>query len=78
MLNIVKGHINEVFGNQQGLYEKRIKICKECPLFSESKIGYICDSKKKIIKDGKTIKGCGCRLSAKTRLKNEKCILKKW
>lgn len=78
MLNIVEGHINEVLGKQQSLFEKRIEICKECPLFTNSNIGFICDSRKKIKDGDKTVKGCGCRLSAKARLKNETCILKKW
>ena len=74
MLEILQGHLNEIFKSQQDLYEERIKICKECPLFTESKIGYICD----INKIHNNIRGCGCRLSAKARLKNSECVLKKW
>ncbi len=78
MLNIIKGHLNELLDKQRDLYNDRIEICKSCPLFTNSKVGAICDSNKKVKINGQTFKGCGCRLSAKTRLKNEKCILKKW
>lgn len=74
MLEILKGHINEIFNKQEDLYNSRILICKKCPLFTESSIGYLCD-KNKIHNN---IRGCGCRLSAKARLINSKCVLNKW
>lgn len=41
----------------------------------QNKIGYLCDKAKSVNKDGKIIHGCGCRLDAKARLFDEKCIL---
>ena len=78
MFNIIKGHINEVLKKEQDLYLYRIEICKECPLYTKTKIGHLCDKAKSINKDGKMIHGCGCRLDAKVRLFDEKCILNKW
>ena len=78
MFNIIKGHINEVLKKEQDLYLYRIGICKECPLYTNTKIGHLCDKAKYINKDYKIIHGCGCRLDAKARLFDEKCILNKW
>ena len=87
MLNILKGHINELFNYEQDLYEKRMNICNECPLMSKTKIGRICDRNKcmsngKLIdrkkKDVNSICGCNCRLDSKLRLPDEECILNKW
>lgn len=85
--DIVKGHYNEITNKENELYETRIEICKQCPLCTNSSIGYICNSSKCInIKTGELVYapgkdiacGCGCRLSAKTRLPNAKCVLNKW
>ena len=78
MFNIIKGHINEVLKKEQDLYLYRIGICKECPLYTNTKIGHLCDKAKYINKDDKITHGCGCRLDAKARLFDEKCILNKW
>lgn len=78
MFNIIKGHINEVLKKEQDLYLYRIEICKECSLYTKTKIGHLCDKAKSVNKDGKMIHGCGCRLDAKARLFDEKCILNKW
>ena len=78
MFNIIKGHINEVLKKEQDLYLYRIEICKECPLYTNTKIGHLCDKTKYVNKDGKIIHGCGCRLDAKARLFDEKCVLNKW
>lgn len=87
MLNIIEGHINELFKKEQDLYDDRIKICDECQLESSTLVGKVCDARK-CIKNGilydkehkplKSTCGCGCRLSAKLRLKEEKCVLGKW
>lgn len=83
---VVKGHVNEILGREQLLSEDRMKICKACPLFSDS-FGGLCDSKKcwntsenKLVygPGEKIICGCGCRLEAKTRLKRSHCVLNKW
>ena len=84
--DIIEGHYKEITNQENELYEKRIIICKQCPLYSD-KLGGICDSKKcwdnskNILQSfpGNNITcGCGCRLQAKTRLKNAKCVLNKW
>ena len=86
--NILQGHINEVFGNNDDLATTRLGVCRECALYKVSPAwGPMCDSSKYISKDGLEtsstklpgyVKGCGCRLSAKTRLQNAKCIINKW
>lgn len=85
---IVEGWVNDVFDKEQELYEKRIKICKECPLYTVDRIFKgKCDGSKcwdtindKLVNfPGKNIIcGCGCKMSAKTRLKESKCVLNKW
>lgn len=84
--DIIKGHYNEITNQENELYEKRIAICKQCPLYSDV-LGGLCDSKKcwdtvnkKVVNYPGTniICACGCRLQAKTRLKNAKCVLGKW
>ena len=85
---IVEGHINEITQQENDLFYERIAICKQCPLFSNKKVvGYVCDSSKyynpetgessNLPKPG-FIEGCGCRLAAKGRLKNAKCVLNRW
>ena len=78
IFDIIDGHVNEMFNANEGLYEERMKICKECPLYTNTKIGHLCDKAKYINKDNKIIHGCGCRLDAKARLFDEKCVLNKW
>lgn len=84
---IIEGHLKEIAGKEKTLSESRISICKECPLCSINRLGLVCDAKKCLNKEteevvsfpGKNITcGCGCRLEAKTRLKNAKCVLGKW
>ena len=85
---VVQGHINEITKQENELYNQRIVICKQCPLFTDKKImGYVCDSSKyynpvtKELSDlpqSGFISGCGCRLDAALRVKNKKCVLNKW
>ena len=87
-INIIEGHFNELFNKEEDLYNNRIAVCKECPLYKiDSILGEICNGKLYI--DPKTnkisnypkigyIKGCNCRLGAKTRMENEQCIINKW
>lgn len=84
---IVKGHYNEFLNKEQELSEKRLKICRECPLYREGPLGPVCDSRKCYNSETKEISsypkdnficGCGCRLKAKTTLENAKCVLNKW
>lgn len=85
---ILEGHKKELFGEDQELAEERLKICRKCPIYSEVPIaGPMCSSNKWISEDGTQVsdeekegykQGCGCRLSAKTRLINAHCIVFKW
>lgn len=84
---IAAGHFNEITNAENELFAKRIVICKECPLYSETSLGPVCSTKlcwnvsKQQKEDGPgrgIICGCGCRLNAKARLKNAKCVLNKW
>ena len=84
---IVEGFYNNVTNREEELYEKRIAICKTCPLYKNSKMfGAICNpalyinDKDEISKSYKPgyIKGCGCFLNSKTRLIDSKCIISKW
>ena len=84
--NIIEGHYKEITDQENELYNTRIEICKKCPLFSD-RYGGVCDSKKYYnpttnklsdLPESGFIGGCGCRLQAKTRLKNAKCVLNKW
>ena len=84
---IVKGHVNEVLGLNMDLSAKRMEICKMCPIYSP-RFGGTCNSNlylnpytndvsnKK--EDEDYIRGCGCRLSAKTTLPNANCPADKW
>lgn len=85
--NIIIGHINEVFSREEELSDQRLAICRECPLYKKTALGYVCDPNKYVnMKTGEVSDtkrtgfkgGCNCRLSAKTRLKDAKCPLEKW
>ena len=85
--DITTGHYNELLNREEILSEKRMHICRKCPLILDPMFGPMCNSKKYLNVDtGKTSyipqegfkKGCGCRLSAKTRVKDSKCPLGKW
>lgn len=84
---IVQGHINEMMKREQDLSKERLAICKECPLYTNTSFGPICDSKKcynvtlnhvKSYLDDGYVCGCGCRLKAKSTLVNAQCVLNKW
>lgn len=87
-IDVLQGHINEVLKREEDLAQSRLAICKECPGYKETKaFGPVCDSSKYISPDGQEvdikphqgwIRGCGCRLKAKTRLKNAHCVIGKW
>ena len=85
---ILNGHTNELLGLNADLYKKRIRICKQFPLYKISTIlGEVCNSKlwynpetgdiSSVKKDGYK-NGCGCRLKAKTTLPNAFCPVGKW
>lgn len=85
---IINGHINEFFNKEQELYNKRIEICKTCPLYKKDNIlGYICNPNlyvNPITKETSDeykpgfYNGCGCRLSAAARTKDKRCPLGFW
>ena len=76
-------------GINQTLAEKRLEICESCPIYKEINkiVGGVCSSYLYLnptageistkFKEG-FFRGCGCRLNAKTRLKNQKCPSGKW
>lgn len=84
---IAEGFFNNVVNKEQALYEKRIEICRKCPLLKEDLIfGEVCTSKlyinnkdeiSKTPKEG-FIKGCGCVMASKTRVDKAHCIINKW
>ena len=87
ILDIVEGHLNELFGNEQTLSEERMSICRQCPIMKMKVYGAVCDSYtylntttgevSQVKKEGFQC-GCGCRLEAKTRLPESSCPLGKW
>lgn len=69
------------------LAKKRLEICKQCPLFKETKNGAVCDSNKYISPDGKEWsyfkkdgykQGCNCNLNWKTNNLSNHCIINLW
>ena len=69
------------------MLEKRLEICKQCPLWKETINGPICNPNKWINpQDGKSsyfpkdgyIKGCNCLLKHKAADPKSKCIAGKW
>lgn len=88
IINIINGHVNEVLGKNEDIKEKRMEICKKCPLYKETSMGPICNPKLYISETDKTTvidrprigykRGCGCALARKTKLSNARCIVLKW
>jgi hypothetical protein len=88
MIDIIKGHFNEMFDREDELSEERLAICRACPLFLQHKIkGMICNPNLWLDKETNTTsevyregmkQGCGCRLAAKTRVADAHCPLEKW
>lgn len=86
VIDIALGHAKELLNLGEDLSKNRLKICYSCPLYS-NKLGGICNSKLwlnvntgDVSTTAKTgyERGCGCRLSSKTRLANAKCPAGKW
>lgn len=85
--NIINGHIKEIINDEEELLERRLKICRICPLYTD-KLGGICDKEKYYDfvldkhcrpDDSDTcIHGCGCRMQAKGRLPYANCVANKW
>lgn len=82
---IAEGWTNDLLGKEQELSDKRMAICKQCPLYDKEKDK--CDSRKCYNKDTHEVTtypqdgficGCGCFMQKKSRVKNAKCVLSKW
>lgn len=73
LTNILKGWINDAYrGNHQieELARERGRICFTCPVNTKQNrdLGTCTTAKG----------GCGCPITKKIRVKNEKCPLNKW
>lgn len=86
VVDIVNGHVQELLNLGEDLSKSRLKICYSCPLYS-NKLGGMCNSRLWLnVNTGDVSttakigyeRGCGCRLSAKTRLAQAKCPVGKW
>lgn len=85
---IASGWKKSLLNEEEELSKKRTAICKQCPLYTNDAVFHgKCDSGKCF--DTKEMKlvpspgpnivcGCGCKIDAKSRLKNAKCVLNKW
>lgn len=88
IIDIINGHVNEALGKNEEIKDQRMEICKKCPLYKDTPMGPVCNPRLYISELDKTTvidrprigykRGCGCRLNAKTRLQNSKCIVNKW
>lgn len=86
IIQIVNGHVREAFNSGEDLYNKRMKICRKCAIFKKD-LGGICnhslwvnpETNKSSFKEQEGFyRGCGCRLSAKTRIPDASCPANKW
>ena len=84
---IIDGHVKEALGSNQDISDVRMQICRECPLYKQTAMGPVCNSRLWLNKDTGQVSniskpgfknGCGCRLNAKTRLSYTHCPLNKW
>lgn len=87
--NIIKGHINELLGNQEALATPRRKICQQCPLYHTNIFWGWAECNSKLWLDPETgdistkekagyVKGCSCRIESKITVPSEHCPAKKW
>ena len=66
--------------------DKRLEVCKACPLYKETAFGAVCNPKLYINADGETSyiskegykKGCNCILRRKAANPGNHCIVGKW
>lgn len=76
---IMKGHVKEAIGkHDKDRTNKRLAVCKSCPLYLESNVGPKCNPNMWVNPKDQTeyaymnkegfIQGCGCRLNAKATL----------
>jgi len=85
--DIIGGHFNELFNREEQLSNERLAICKVCPLYHKSFLGWVCNPDLWLNpQTGDTsytekpgyFKGCNCRLHAKTRKPEAHCPSGKW
>ena len=68
------------------LVDKRLEVCKACPLYKETASGAVCNPKLYINEEGETSyipkegykKGCNCILRRKASNPGNHCIIRKW
>lgn len=85
---IAEGWAKDIVNAEKELYNKRMPICKKCPLFTDDVIFHgKCDAKKyynpqtgeiSTLPSKGFINGCGCVCSKKVRVKSAKCVLDRW
>lgn len=87
MKDIIKGHLNEWLGKEDELSESRLAICRACPLYVNSTLGWRCNPNLYLNPDTMEVKeqpesgfipGCNCRLEAKTRVPEAHCPTGQW
>jgi hypothetical protein len=83
LAHVAEGFWNLIFKNEgiEGVAKKRLEICAKCPALVMSKsLGMRCTPKVSLkhVDTGVMVKGCGCVLKAKTRVKEERCPAGKW
>lgn len=82
--DIASGNVKSAFDLQVDLSEQRLRICKQCPLYSlngtcnrklylNPKNGDVSTMQKSGYK-----KGCGCIINRKVKQKDAKCPVGKW
>jgi hypothetical protein len=84
---ILEGTLNNVLNREEALSSKRMEECMKCDLIIDTPFGYVCDYKMYINPKTKEtsivdrpgyVKGCGCILNSKTRVKEASCPGNKW
>ena len=85
---IAEGFTNNILNKEEHLFDKRIRICRDCKLHKIDPIfGEVCNKKLYVnpITDetSNTPKkgfqnGCGCVLASKTRVHRAECPLNRW
>jgi len=85
---VLVAHFNELTGKNKDIGKERMEICNRCPLLTDSSIwGPICNSSLFLNKETMDtseeakpgyIRGCGCRLNAKTKDLKSHCPTKQW
>lgn len=87
MIDIIKGHVNELFDWEGDLSKERLAICVTCPLYKLTELGYRCDPHLYLNPETMEVSetpqegfygGCNCRLAAKTRVPEASCPAGLW